>query len=207
VFPQCRLGQFGVCPGNTHGRFAGALPKALFRTRTGDPLLTMNVRRGSAHAGLRVAVRAGLCVSPVVASPRLTRPCDLSATRTRLRTAHLSERRLAHAIAIERPYDRRRCQRFRVAQRDPDETLTVVLSKAPARRTWFEVSGVTVKVEDVRHFGRSCSPSMKISRRSRSRRVAAMADPVTSDSRVGPAIGLTGSLRWPTRRRMTSCAR
>ena len=68
------------------------------------------------------------------------------------------ERRLAHAIAFERPYDRRRCQRIRVALRDPDETLTVVLSKAPARGTWFEVSGVTVRVEDVRHIGSSCSP-------------------------------------------------
>jgi hypothetical protein len=27
------------------------------------------------------------------------------------------------------------------------------LSKAPARGTWFDASGVTVKVEDVRHFG------------------------------------------------------
>ena len=66
-----------------------------------------------------------------------------------------------------------------------------MLSKAPAKGTWFEVSGVTVRVEDVRHIGSSCSPSMKVSRRSRSRRVAAMADPVTSDRRVGPAIGLT----------------
>jgi hypothetical protein len=43
-------------------------------------------------------------------------------------------------------------------------------------------------------FGRrncSCSPFMKISRRSRSRRRAAMADLMTSDCRVGPAIGLT----------------
>jgi hypothetical protein len=37
--------------------------------------------------------------------------------------------------------------------RDPDETLTVVLNKAPARGIWFNASGVTVKVEDVRHIG------------------------------------------------------
>ena len=35
------------------------------------------------------------------------------------------------------------------------------------------------------------SPSMKISPRSRSRRMAAIADLMTSDSRAGPAIGLT----------------
>jgi hypothetical protein len=35
--------------------------QALFRTRTGDPLLTMNVRRGSIHAGSRVVARAPRC--------------------------------------------------------------------------------------------------------------------------------------------------
>jgi hypothetical protein len=101
---------------------------------------------------------AGLCVSPVVARRRV-RHARATLVRPGLGCAQLisGERRLAHAIATERPYDRRRWQRFRVALRDPDETLTVVLSKAPARGTWFEVSGVTVKVEDVRHFGRSCS--------------------------------------------------
>ena len=42
---------------------------------------------------------------------------------------------------------------FPLALRDPDETLTVVLAKAPARGAWFEASGVTVRVEDVRHIG------------------------------------------------------
>ena len=42
---------------------------------------------------------------------------------------------------------------FPLALRDPDETLTVNLSKLPARGMWFEVPGVTVRVEDVRHIG------------------------------------------------------
>jgi hypothetical protein len=42
---------------------------------------------------------------------------------------------------------------FPLALRDPDETLTVKLAKTPARGTWFEVSGVTVRVEDVPHIG------------------------------------------------------
>jgi hypothetical protein len=40
---------------------------------------------------------------------------------------------------------------FPLALRDPDETLTIVLSKAPTRGTWFEVSGMMVRVEDIRH--------------------------------------------------------
>ena len=43
--------------------------------------------------------------------------------------------------------------KFPLALRDPDQTLTVGLAKAPAAGTWFEASGVTVKVEEVRHFG------------------------------------------------------
>jgi hypothetical protein len=35
--------------------------QALFRTRTGDPLLTMNVRRGPTHADLCVAGRVRAC--------------------------------------------------------------------------------------------------------------------------------------------------
>jgi hypothetical protein len=42
---------------------------------------------------------------------------------------------------------------FPIRLRDPDETLTVVLAKAPATGTWFEASRVTVKVEEVRRFG------------------------------------------------------
>jgi hypothetical protein len=45
--------------------------KALFRTRTGDPLLTMNVRRGPTHAGLRVVARARSCRE----SPRFAAFC------------------------------------------------------------------------------------------------------------------------------------
>ena len=53
----------------------------------------------------------------------------------------------------------------------------------------------------------SCSPFMKTSRRSRSRRVAAMADLMTTDSRGGPAIGLTWLPTVSTRRCMRSCVR
>jgi hypothetical protein len=41
---------------------------------------------------------------------------------------------------------------FPLALRSPDETLTVALAKAPTRGAWFEVSGVTVRVEDVRRI-------------------------------------------------------
>jgi hypothetical protein len=109
---------------------------------------------------------AGLCVSPVVARRR----ARATLVRPGLGCAQLisGQRRLAHAIATERPYDRRRCQRFRVALRDPDETLTVVLSKAPARGDLVRSVRRDGEVEDLRHVGSSCSPCMKISRRSRS---------------------------------------
>ena len=45
--------------------------QALFRTRTGDPLLTMNVRRGSIHAGFGLTVPLRLARKP----PRIAAFC------------------------------------------------------------------------------------------------------------------------------------
>jgi hypothetical protein len=40
---------------------------------------------------------------------------------------------------------------FPLALRNPHETLTILLNKRPTRGEWFEVFGMTVRVEDVRH--------------------------------------------------------
>jgi hypothetical protein len=59
--------------------------RALSRTRTGDRLLTMNVRRGSIHAGFRVVARVRRCreYPRFVPFCMAVRPwCDLAATAT-----------------------------------------------------------------------------------------------------------------------------
>ena len=42
---------------------------------------------------------------------------------------------------------------YPVALSDPSETVTVVLGKLPSPGSWFEISGLVVKVEEVRHIG------------------------------------------------------
>jgi hypothetical protein len=61
MFPQCSLGLSNATGQATQLARLQGFMQALFRTRTGDPLLTMNVRRGPTHAGLLVAVRVCTC--------------------------------------------------------------------------------------------------------------------------------------------------
>jgi hypothetical protein len=42
---------------------------------------------------------------------------------------------------------------FPLALHDPDETLSITLSKRPTTGVWFDLEGLTVMVKDVRWIG------------------------------------------------------
>jgi hypothetical protein len=42
---------------------------------------------------------------------------------------------------------------FPLTLRDPTETLEIALSKPPTKGAWFDLPGMTIKVDDVRWIG------------------------------------------------------
>ncbi len=62
---------------------------------------------------------------------------------------------------------------FPLALHDPDETLTITLSKRPTPGTWFDLGDVTVKVDDIRWIG--SEPVISGSRVSREERASLLA--------------------------------